>query len=474
MSTSATTTAESPQRRSRFGALIRQLWFQVVVGAVLGIAVGLLLPDVGKAVSPLNDWFIGLVKMIVVPVVFCVVTLGIASMDSLRKAGRIGVKALSYFLVLSLGSMLIGLAVANIFKPGAGMNIDISTLDASKIPGVDSGEKIGFVQFVTNVIPDSLFGAITGHTILSALLVSLLFGCALNVTKAHSAPITALIESMSHVVFKIVGWVMRLAPIGTFGALASVVAKYGASSLQQLGFLVLLFTATCVIYVIVILGLISRACGLNVFTLMRYFKTELLIALSTCSSEAVLPQLVRKLEHLGVERSVVGLVIPAGFSFNLDGSAIYLTMASLFLAQAVGIDLTWQQQLIMVGVMMLTSKGTAGIAGGAFIVLASTITAVGHVPLAALALIVGIDRLLNEGRVFINVLGNALGAIVVGKWENGFDGDRAREVLAGRLEFNIEDEDDDINQPAPIEQPAAIEEHAVVSTSPARVKAHAS
>jgi len=213
---------------------------------------------------------------------------------------------------------------------------------------------------------------------------------------------------------------------------------------------------------------------LNVFTLMRYFKTELLIALSTCSSEAVLPQLVRKLEHLGVERSVVGLVIPAGFSFNLDGSAIYLTMASLFLAQAVGIDLTWQQQLIMVGVMMLTSKGTAGIAGGAFIVLASTITAVGHVPLAALALIVGIDRLLNEGRVFINVLGNALGAIVVGKWENGFDRDRAREVLAGRLEFNIEDEDDDINQPAPIEQPAAIEEHAVVSTSPARVKAHTS
>ena len=245
MTTSTTTAA--PQRRSRFGALVRQLWFQVVVGAVLGIAVGILLPDVGKAVSPLNDWFIGLVKMIVVPVVFCVVTLGIASMDSLRKAGRIGVKALSYFLLLSLGSMLIGLIVANVFKPGAGMNIDISSLDASKIPGVDSGEKIGFVEFVTNVIPDSLFGAITGHAILSALLVSLLVGCALNVTKAHSSAITALIESLSHVVFKIVGWVMRLAPIGTFGALASVVAKYGASSLQQLGFLVLLFTATCVV-----------------------------------------------------------------------------------------------------------------------------------------------------------------------------------------------------------------------------------
>jgi aerobic C4-dicarboxylate transport protein len=233
--------------------------------------------------------------------------------------------------------------------------------------------------------------------------------------------------------------VMRLAPIGTFGALASVVAKYGASSLQHLGFLILLFTATCVVYVVVLLGLVSRAVGLNVFTLIRYFKTELLIALSTCSSEAVLPQLVRKLEHLGVDRSVVGLVIPAGFSFNLDGSAVYLTMASLFLAQAVGIDLSWQQQLIMIGVMMLTSKGTAGIAGGAFIVLASTITAVGHVPLAALALIVGIDRLLNEGRVFINVLGNAIGAIVIGKWENEFDANRAREVLAGNVAFNERD-----------------------------------
>ena len=221
----------------------------------------------------------------------------------------------------------------------------------------------------------------------------------------------------------------------------------------------LLFTATCVVYVVVLLGLISRAVGLNMFTLMRYFKTELLIALSTCSSEAILPQLVRKLEHLGVGRPVVGLVIPAGFSFNLDGSAVYLTMASLFLAQAVGIDLSWQQQLIMVGVMMLTSKGTAGIAGGAFIVLASTITAVGHIPLAALALIVGIDRLLNEGRVFINVLGNAIGTIVIGKWENDFDAERAHKVLAEHKEFNVDDEEDD----DAIDEPAAIEEHAAVT-----------
>ena len=466
----STSTVNSPPQRSRFGSLIRQLWFQVILGAALGIAVGVLLPDVGKALTPLNDWFVGLVKMIVVPVVFCVVTLGIATMDSLRRAGRIGVKALGYFFVLSLVSMLIGLIVANIFKPGAGMNIDVSSLDASTIPGVDSGEKVGFVQFVTNVIPDSLFGAITGHAILSALVVSLLFGCALNVTRESSAPITKAIQALSHVVFKIVGWVMWLAPIGTFGALASVVAKYGASSLQQLGFLILLFTATCIIYVVVLLGLICRACKINLFTLMRYLKTELLIALSTCSSEAILPQLVRKLEHLGVGKPVVGLVIPAGFSFNLDGSAVYLTMASLFLAQAVGIDLSWQEQLIMVGVMMLTSKGTAGIAGGAFIVLASTITAVGHVPLAALALIVGIDRLLNEGRVFINVLGNAIGTIVVAKWENDFDAERAREVLAGNIEFHIEDNELDV-LPASSEQPATPVEDAV---PPARTTAHAS
>lgn len=464
-------TATAPKKRSRFGSLIRQLWFQVILGAVLGVTVGLLAPEVGKALTPLNDWFIGLVKMIVVPVVFCVVTLGIATMDSLRRAGRIGVKALGYFFVLSLVSMLIGLIVANIFQPGKGMNIDVNSLDASTIPGVDSGEKVGFVQFVTNVIPESLFGAITGHAILSALLVSLLIGCALNVTRETSAPITKAIQALSHVVFKIVGWVMWLAPIGTFGALASVVAKYGASSLQQLGFLILLFTGTCVVYVVVLLGAISRMCGLGLIPLMRYLKTELLIALSTCSSEAILPQLVRKLEHLGVGKPVVGLVIPAGFSFNLDGSAVYLTMASLFLAQAVGIDLSWQEQLIMVGVMMLTSKGTAGIAGGAFIVLASTITAVGHVPLAALALIVGIDRLLNEGRVFINVLGNAIGTIVIAKWENDFDADRARDVLAGKIEFTIDDEE--------LDAPSAGTGHHALDTAdtaesavPARTGAH--
>ncbi|MCX5046407.1 cation:dicarboxylase symporter family transporter [Aldersonia sp. NBC_00410] len=420
----STTTSPAPQR-SRFGRLIRELWFQVILGAAIGIAIGLLAPDVGAALTPLNNWFIALVKMIVVPVVFCVVTLGIASMDSLRKAGRIGVKALSYFIL----SMVIGLVVANVFKPGAGLNIDPATLSSDDIPGVDSHGPITFVGFVTDLIPESIFGAITGHAILSALLVSLLFGCALNVTKDQSAVITRLIEATSVVVFKIVSWVMRLAPIGTLGALASVTAEYGAESLQQLGFLILVFTLTCVIYVLVVLGAISRACGLGLFPVMRYFKAELLIALSTCSSEAVLPQLVRKLEELGVGKSVVGLVIPAGFSFNLDGSAVYLTMASLFLAQAVGIDLSWQQQLVMIGVMMLTSKGTAGIAGGAFIVLASTLTAVGHIPLATLALIVGIDRILNEGRVFINVLGNALATIVIGKWENDFDVDKARRIL---------------------------------------------
>ncbi|MCI2416631.1 cation:dicarboxylase symporter family transporter [Saccharopolyspora sp. K220] len=444
---SSTIAADRPQR-SRFGKLLRELWFQVVLAAVLGVAVGLLLPDVGAALKPLNDWFIALVKMIVIPVVFCVVTTGIASMDNLRKAGRIGVKAIGYFLVLSLVSMLIGLVVANIFKPGAGMHIDPATLDAGAVPSEATEQHATFTGFVSSLIPDTLFGAITSDNILAALLVSIVFGVALNVSGPAAAPLTRGISALSVVVFRIVGWVMRLAPIGTFGALATVVATYGASSLRQLGFLIVLFTATCVVYVVVVLGAIMRACKLSLFGLMRFLKAELLVALSTCSSEAVLPQMVRKLEILGIGRPVVGIVIPSGFSFNLDGSAVYLTMASLFLAQAVGINLSWQQQLVMVGIMMLTSKGTAGIAGGAFIVLASTITAVGHVPLAALALIVGVDRILNEGRVFINVLGNAVAAIVIGKWENDFDQDGARRVLsAGAAE-------PEFDQPAVEEAPS--------------------
>jgi aerobic C4-dicarboxylate transport protein len=434
--TSTTPTDAGRPQRSRLNRLIRELWFQVVLGAVLGIAVGILAPGLGEDLKPLNDWFIDLVKMIVVPVVFCVVTTGIASMDNLRKAGRIGVKAIGYFLALSLLSMLIGLVVANIFQPGAGLNVDPASLNAADVPETAT-EHATFTGFVSSLIPTSLLGAITGDAILAALMVSIVFGVALNMAGEDGAPLTRGIRSLSDVVFRIVGWVMRLAPFGTFGALATVVATYGAESLKQLGYLIILFTATCVVYVLVVLGAIMRACRLSLFGLMRFLKAELLVALSTCSSEAVLPQLVRKLETLGVGRPVVGIVIPSGFSFNLDGSAVYLTMASLFLGQAVGIDLSWQQQLVMVGVMMLTSKGTAGIAGGAFIVLASTATAVGHIPLAALSLIVGIDRILNEGRVFINVLGNAVATIVIGKWENDFDVDKARTVLQSGKEAQL-------------------------------------
>jgi aerobic C4-dicarboxylate transport protein len=417
-------------RVSPAARFLRELWVQVLIGAVLGIVVGLVFPGFGAAMKPLSDWFIALITMIVAPVVFCVVTTGIASMDNVRRVGRIGVKALLYFIVLSLVSMLIGLVVANLFKPGSGMHIDPHTLNASKVPGIKSGDT-SFTGFVSSVIPDTLLSAFTDDNILSALFVSILFGFALNVAGERARVVTTVIGGLSDVVFKIVSWIMRLAPIGTFGALASVVSTYGASSLAQLGYLILLFTATCVVYVLVVLGAIMRACRLGLFALMRFLKDELLIALSTCSSEAVLPQFIRKLEAMGVARPVVGITVPAGFSFNLDGSAVYLTMASLFLAQAVDVRLSWQQQLVMVGIMMLTSKGTAGVAGGAFVVLASSITAIGHVPVAALALIVGVDRILNEGRVFINVLGNAVATIVVGKWEKDFDAARAKAVLAG-------------------------------------------
>ncbi|MDQ4114994.1 MAG: cation:dicarboxylase symporter family transporter [Actinomycetota bacterium] len=428
--TKPTTPTAATDTRPRWRRLLGQLWFQVVIGAVLGIAVGIAFPDAAVKFAPLNDWFIALVKMIVVPVIFCVMVTGIASMDNLAKAGRIGIKSLGYFVVLSLISMLIGLAVANIFKPGANMNVDASALDSGAIPEGATEAHSSVTDFVSSLIPTNFVGAITGDNILAALVVSLLFGVALNMSGEAGKPLVRGIDALSIVVFRVVGWVMRLAPYGTFGALATVVATNGAESLKQLGFLILLFAATCVFYVVVLLGLIMRACGLSVFGLMRFLKAELLVALSTCSSEAVLPQLIKRLEDLGVGRPVVGMVIPSGFSFNLDGSAVYLTMAFLFLAQATGVDLSWQEQLVMVGVMMLTSKGTAGIAGGAFIILASTVSSIGVVPVGALALIVGIDRILNEGRVFINVLGNAVATIVIGKWENDFDQERARSLLS--------------------------------------------
>lgn len=425
-----TTSTAATDTRPRWRRLLGQLWFQVIIGAVLGIAVGIAFPDAAVKFAPLNDWFIALVKMIVVPVIFCVMVTGIASMDNLAKAGRIGIKSLGYFVVLSLVSMLIGLAVANIFKPGANMNVDASALDSGALPEGATEAHSSVTDFVSHLIPTNFVGAITGDNILAALVVSLLFGVALNMSGEAGKPLVRGIDALSNVVFRIVGWVMRLAPYGTFGALATVVATNGAESLKQLGFLILLFAATCVFYVVVLLGLIMRACGLSVFGLMRFLKAELLVALSTCSSEAVLPQLIKRLEDLGVGRPVVGMVIPSGFSFNLDGSAVYLTMAFLFLAQATGVDLSWQEQLVMVGVMMLTSKGTAGIAGGAFIILASTVSSIGVIPVGALALIVGIDRILNEGRVFINVLGNAVATIVIGKWENDFDQERARSLLS--------------------------------------------
>jgi len=416
--------------RPRFVRLLGQLWFQVIVAAVLGVAVGVLAPGFGAAMSPLNDWFIALVKMIVIPVIFCVMVTGIASMDNLAKAGRIGVKAIGYFLVLSLLSMLIGLAVANIFRPGENMDVDTSALDTDSVPEGATQASASVTSFVSHLIPENFVGAVSGDNILAALVVSLMFGIALNMSGEQGRVLTVGINALSAVVFRIVGWVMRLAPLGTFGALAAVVATNGAESLQQLGYLILLFMLTCIAYVLVVLGAIMRACGLSLFGLMRFLKAELLVALSTCSSEAILPQLVKRLEELGVDRSVVGIVIPSGFSFNLDGSAVYLTMAFLFLAQATGVDLSWQEQLVMVGIMMLTSKGTAGIAGGAFIILASTVSSIGTIPIGALALIVGIDRILNEGRVFINVLGNAVATIVIGKWEGEFDQERAQALLS--------------------------------------------
>ncbi len=422
---------EITSESSRWKRMASQLWLQVIVAGVLGIVVGWIWPALGAGLAVLNTWFIALLKMIVIPVIFCVIVSGIGAMSDLKQAGRIGVKSISYFIVLSLLSMLIGLLVGNIFKPGQGMNIDSAALNSGALPEAASSAHHSVSGFVSSMIPETLFGALTTGHILAALLVSILFGVALNVAGEESRPLARGIDALSRVVFLIVDWVMRLAPLGTFGAMAAIVATNGADTLIQLGYLIALFMATCVAYVVVVLGLIMRACGLSLFRLMRFLKEELLVVLSTCSSESVLPRMLQRLEALGVSRSTVGIVIPSGFSFNLDGSAVYLTMTYLFLAQATGTDATWTHQLLVVGLMMLMSKGTAGIAGGAFIILASVIGSMGTIPVGALALIVGIDRILNEGRVFINVLGNAVAAIVIAKWEGEFDHQRALKILSG-------------------------------------------
>ena len=405
--------------------LYRSLYFQVISAVVAGVLLGHFYPSVGADMKPLGDGFIKLIKMIIAPIIFCTVVIGIAGMEDMKKVGKTGGLALLYFEVVSTVALIIGLVLVNLFKPGEGMNIDASTLDTKAIAAYTGpGKLTGTTDFLLNVIPNTLIDAFARGEILQVLLIAVLFGFALHKFGGRGTMVFDLIEKISHVLFGIVNMIMKLAPIGAFGAMAFTIGKYGIVSLFSLGKLMGSFYLTCFLFIFIVLGSIARFHGFSIWKFIKYIKEELLIVLGTSSSESVLPRMMEKMENLGAKKSTVGLVIPTGYSFNLDGTSIYLTMAAVFIAQATNTPMTLMQELTLLAVLLLTSKGAAGITGSGFIVLAATLSAVGTVPVAGLALILGIDRFMSEARALTNLIGNGVATIVVAKWTGDLDTDR--------------------------------------------------
>jgi aerobic C4-dicarboxylate transport protein len=403
-------------------SLHRSLYFQVLVAIGLGIALGALYPAWGVTLQPLGDGFIKLIKMLIAPVIFCTVVMGIAGVENVKQVGKTGGLALLYFEVMSTVSLIIGLLIANILQPGTGMNIDASTLNQSALAAYTAPGKLQSVpDFLMNIIPATLVDAFAKGDILQVLLISILFGFALQRLKTQAAPVFAFVQGFSEVLFAIVGFVMRLAPLGAFGAMAFTVGKYGFASLFSLGKLLGSFYLTCLMFILGALGLVARLHGFRILRFLAYIREELFIVLGTSSSESALPRIIGKLEKLGVSKQVVGLVVPAGYSFNLDGTSIYLTLATLFIAQATNTPMTFVQQLTLLAVLLLTSKGAAGVTGSGFIVLAATLSTVGNLPVAGLTLILGVDRFMSEARALTNVIGNGVATLVVAKWTGELD-----------------------------------------------------
>ena len=410
--------------------LYKSLYFQVITAIIIGVLVGHFYPHTGTAMKPLGDGFIKLIKMIIAPIIFCTVVVGIAGMEDMKKVGKTGGLALLYFEIVSAVALVVGLVIINVLRPGVGMNIDAGTLDPKTIAAYTApGKMQGTVEFLFNIIPSTVVDAFAKGEILQVLLFSVMFGFALHKFGGRGTLIFDIIEKGSHVLFSIVGMIMRVAPIGAFGAMAFTIGEYGLGSLLSLGKLMGTFYATCLFFIFVVLGTIARLHGFSIWKFIRYIKEELLIVFGTSSSEAALPRMMVKMENLGVRKSVVGLVIPTGYSFNLDGTSIYLTMAAVFIAQATNTPMTLVQQITLLGVLMLTSKGAAGVTGSGFIVLAATLSAVGGVPVAGLALILGIDRFMSEARALTNLIGNGVATVVVGKWLGDLDVDRLHRQL---------------------------------------------
>jgi len=408
----------------------KSLYAQVLFAIAAGVLVGHFWPQQGTALKPLGDGFIKLIKMLIAPIIFCTVVTGIAGMRDMKKIGRVGGKALLYFEVVSTISLMIGLVVVNVLKPGVGMNADVSTLDTHALGSYTTAAKEqGVVEFLLNVIPPTLFDAFAKGEILQVLLVSVLLGFAFAQAGERAQVALNFIEQFSHALFIVVGFIMRLAPIGAFGAMAFTIGKYGVAALLPLARLMGSFYLTCLIFIFVVLGSIARWAGFSIGRFIVYIKEELLIVLGTSSSESVLPRMMLKMEQLGCSKPVVSLVIPTGYSFNLDGTSIYLTMAAIFVAQATNTDLTVTQQLTILTVLLLTSKGASGVTGSGFITLAATLSAVPTIPVAGLALILGIDRFMSEARALTNLVGNGVATIVVSKWEGELDNEQLRSKL---------------------------------------------
>ena len=411
----------------------RQLYFQVVFAIIIGVLLGYFEPEYGAAMKPFGDAFIKLIKMIIAPVIFLTIVTGIAGMTQLSTVGRVFGKAMAYFLTFSTLALVVGLIVANVFQPGAGMNINVADLDQKAVQGyVAKSHDMTLTGFVMDIIPKTLISPFIGDNILQVLLVAVLFGVSLAMTGEAGKPILNFFEALQKPVFKLVNIVMKAAPIGAFGAMAFTIGKFGLGSLLNLAELVLTFYITSAIFVLVVLGAVARACGFSVIKLIRYLKEELLLVLGTSSSESALPSLMHKMEHAGCKKSVVGLVVPTGYSFNLDGTNIYMTLAALFIAQATNTELTLGHQIALLLVAMLSSKGAAGVTGAGFITLAATLAVVPEVPVAGMALILGVDRFMSECRSLTNFIGNAVATVVVSRWEKGVDMDRLHAVLDGQ------------------------------------------
>ncbi|MFD2742963.1 MULTISPECIES: dicarboxylate/amino acid:cation symporter [Sphingobacterium] len=427
---------DAPKRKPKFYEL---LYVQVLFAILAGVLLGHFYPSIGESLKPLGDGFIQLIKMIIAPVIFITVTLGIASMSDMRKVGRVAGKSFIYFLFFSTLALVIGLVVSNVVQPGYGLHIDPKGLNIDEVSEYVAGAKDStLVKFVLNIIPQTLVSPLTGTNILQVLFTAIIFGIGIASTIDRSKPVYDFLQALSAPIFKVVSMLMKLAPVGAFGAMAFTVGKYGLSSMSNLIYLVLTFYFTSFFFISVVLGAVARYNGFNIFKLLRYLKDELLLVLATSSSESALPSLMQKMEKAGCAKPVVGLVVPTGYSFNLDGTNIYMTLAALFIAQACDIELGLDQQIILLLVAMLSSKGAAGVSGAGFITLAATLAVVPEVPVAGMTLILGVDKFMSECRALTNLVGNAVATVVVARWEKQLDQRQLQDALDGKLTPTLE------------------------------------